>query len=72
MTGHPDLRGRVGGLIARGAAPEKIEAARVGLKAANLREQIREAVATWPPLSAETRAELAVLLLDSGAGSDAT
>ena len=54
MAGHADLRGRVGGLIARGASPEKIAEARAALKAAGLEARIREAVSTWPPLTPRT------------------
>ena len=66
MPGHPDLRGRVGGLIARGAPPEKIEAARAELAMANAEAD----VASWPPLSAEARARIACAILSAG-GSDA-
>jgi len=62
------LRGRVGGLIRRNAPPEKIDAARADLKAASLRDRVKRDVSTWPPLSAETRAELAILLLNPGNG----
>ena len=64
-----DLRGRVGGLIARGADPRKIDAARAELKTAVLTQHIREAVASWPPLTDQVRAELALLL--TGADGDA-
>ncbi len=50
---------------------EAIEAARAGLKGAKLLQQIREAVSTWPPLSAEDKAELAALLLTPDGGADA-
>jgi hypothetical protein len=69
VQGHADLRGRVGGLIARGAPPEKIAEARAELAEANARAKVREVVAAWPPLSPEARAELAILLL-SPAGGD--
>jgi hypothetical protein len=46
---------------------EAITAARADLKAAGLQARIREAVATWPPLTPETRAELALLLSPDGA-----
>jgi hypothetical protein len=49
----------LGGRAKTGAPPEAIEAARADL------------VAAWPPLSAETRAELAVIIL-SGADHAAT
>jgi hypothetical protein len=62
-------RAVVGGLTRRNAPPEKIEQARAALKAAGLESRIREAVSTWPPLTAEVRADLAVLLL-SPAGGD--
>jgi hypothetical protein len=35
VSGQADLKGRVGGLIARGAPPERIAAARAALDAAN-------------------------------------
>jgi hypothetical protein len=50
----------------RGADPARIEQARQALKAAGLAEKIRTAVATWPPLPSDVRAELAVLLLSGG------
>lgn len=56
-------KARVAALTMRDASPERIEQARADLKAAGLRERIKRDVATWPPLSAETKAELAVLLL---------
>ena len=46
--------------------PEQIEAARTQLREANAEAKVREVVAGWPPLSAETRAELAVILLSGG------
>lgn len=67
MQGHPDLRGRLGGLIARGAAPEKIAQARADLAAATLESDIRR---TAPCLPAETRNQLAVLLLAPAGDSD--
>jgi hypothetical protein len=70
VTGHPDLRGRVGGLTRRNAPPEKIAEARRALTKANLGEHIRAAVAGWPPLTPEDKAELAILLLNPG-GTDA-
>ena len=45
---------------------EAIAAARAALKAAGLEAKIRDAVATWPPLSAEVKAELAVIILSGG------
>ena len=62
------LARRLGGLARQDAPAEKIADARRELAKATLRERIREAVAAWPPLSAEDRADLAVLLLRSGDG----
>ncbi len=52
------------------APPESIEAARADLRAANAEAAIQRVVDSWPPLSAETRARLACLLLQGG-GADA-
>ena len=49
---------------------EAIAEARAALKAAGLETRIRRDVASWPPLSAEARAELAILLLSPAGGSD--
>jgi hypothetical protein len=40
--------------------------ARAGLAAASAKAKAREIVATWPPLSAEVKAELAVIILSGG------
>jgi hypothetical protein len=61
----------LGGRAKTGAPPEAIEAARADLAAANAVAAARRIVAAWPPLSAETRAELAVIIL-SGADHAAT
>ena len=53
------MRARVAGLTARGADPGRVEAAQAELKVQHIREQ----VAKWPPLTAEQRSALAVLLL---------
>jgi hypothetical protein len=37
----------------------------------SVKAAVREIVATWPPLSAETRAELAILLLSPAGGDHA-
>jgi hypothetical protein len=50
---------------------EAITEARVDLKAANLKQHIRETVSTWPPLPDAIRNELAVLLLTPAGGGDA-
>jgi hypothetical protein len=54
------------------APPEAIEAARAQLAEANARARVLRVVAAWPPLSAETRAELAILLLSPAGGDHAT
>jgi hypothetical protein len=70
ITPVPPAKARLAGLIAhRNPADPDIVTARSGLKAANLAAQIKRDVSTWPPLSADVRAELAVLLL-SPAGDD--
>jgi hypothetical protein len=72
ITPVPPAKARLAGLVAhRDPADPEIVTARSGLKAANLAAQIKRDVATWPPLSAETRAELAILLLSPAGGSDA-
>jgi hypothetical protein len=55
------------GAAARHGDPEQIEQARQDLAEANLAARIREAVAGWPPLSAERRERLALLLRDTDA-----
>lgn len=59
-------KARVAALTMRGADPERIEQARAELKRAGLTERIKRDVASWPPLSADVRAELAILLLSGG------
>jgi CBS-domain-containing membrane protein len=57
-------KARLAGLVAhRDPADPAIEAARAQLREANAEAKIREVVAAWPPLSAETKAELAVIIL---------
>jgi predicted O-methyltransferase YrrM len=65
-------KARVAGLTKVGADPERINEARAALKAAGLEARIKRDVASWPPLSAEDRADLAVLLLHPGGDGDAT
>jgi hypothetical protein len=55
-----------------GPQDPRLPALRRDLVAAGLEEHIRDAVAGWPPLSPETRAELAVLLLNLAGDADAT
>jgi hypothetical protein len=64
-------KARVAGLTKVGADPERITEARAALKAAGLEARIKRDVASWPPLSAEERADLAVLLLHPGGDGDA-
>ncbi len=45
--------------------------ARGDLAAAIARARAREIVATWPPLTAEVKAELAVIMLTGDGGGDA-
>jgi hypothetical protein len=59
-------KARVAGLSKVGADPERITEARAALKAAGLQARIKRDVDSWPPLSAETRAELAVIILSGG------
>ena len=57
-------KARLAGLVAhRDPADPDIEAARAQLAEANAKAKVREVVAAWPPLSAETKAELAVIIL---------
>lgn len=46
--------------------PEQIEAARAQLAGANAEATVRKIVDGWPPLSAETRAQLACIILSGG------
>jgi hypothetical protein len=46
--------------------PEAIAAARSDLRGAVAEDRIRKIVDGWPPLSAETRAALAVIILSGG------
>jgi hypothetical protein len=60
-------KAKLAGLIAhRDPADPDIEAARGQLGEAKARAKIREVVATWPPLSTEVKAELAVIILSGG------
>ena len=52
------------------APPEAIEAARAELAAANAHAAVRKMVGGWPPLTAETRAELAIILLSPDGNGD--
>jgi hypothetical protein len=56
----------LGGRAKTGAPPEAIEAARADLAEANAVAAAQRIVATWPALSAETKAELAVIILSGG------
>ena len=62
-------RSSLGRKIQLDAAPEVIEAARADLAAANAKAVVRRVADQFPPLPAETRAELAVIML--GGKSDA-
>ena len=62
-------RATVATRVKAGADPDLIDAARADLKAANLEAGIRAAVSTWPPLTDQARAELALLL--TGTDGDA-
>jgi hypothetical protein len=55
-------------LTRHGASPGLIQEARAELKAANLEARIHAAVDTWPPLTAEQRADLAILLAPADGG----
>lgn len=61
-------RARVAVLTRHGASPGLIQEARAELKAANLEARIHAAVDTWPPLTAEQRADLAILLAPADGG----
>jgi hypothetical protein len=49
-----------------GGDDPRVAGLRAELKAAALRDQIRRDVASWPPLTAAVRAELALLLAGDG------
>lgn len=60
-------KAKLAGLVAhRDPGDPAIEAARARLREANAQARVRDVVAAWPPLSAETRAELAVIILSGG------
>ena len=60
-------KAKLAGLIAhRDPADPDIGAARADLAAAKAKARAREIVAAWPPLSAETKAEVAVIILSGG------
>lgn len=63
-------RSVLGGRAKAGAPPEAIDAARAELAAANAHATVRKIVDGWPPLSAETRAELAIILLSPDGDGD--
>jgi hypothetical protein len=68
----PPSKARLAGLVAhRDPRDPAITAARAALKAANIGASIRAAVSTWPPLTPEDKAELALLLSPDGAGDAA-
>jgi hypothetical protein len=65
--GASPAKSRLAGLVAhRDPDDPAITEARIDLKADNFRSYAREAVSTWPPLPAEVRAELAVIILCGG------
>jgi hypothetical protein len=65
--GASPAKSRLAGLIAhRDPGDPAITEARAQLAEANARAAIRKAVATWPPLSAEVKAELAIIILSGG------
>jgi hypothetical protein len=69
MAGRPHLvkRGELAAITRHHPDDaQRIEAARAELRDANAEWHIREIVDQAPPLSAETRARLAVLLLSGG------
>jgi hypothetical protein len=57
-------RDRLGAATRNGASPDDVDAARRDLAEANLAQHIRRVVAGWPPLTAEQRQRLALLLND--------
>jgi hypothetical protein len=67
MATPRQARSALGNAIKDNHPPEAVAAARAALKAANLEQGIRAAVSTWPPLTPEQKAELAVLLLTPAA-----
>jgi CBS-domain-containing membrane protein len=65
-------KAKLAGLVAhRDPADPAIEAARAHLREATAAARVREIVAAAPPLSAETRAELAIILLSPDSDGDA-
>jgi hypothetical protein len=62
-------RSAVAVLARKGAEPAQIEAARAELRVANATAAVERIVSTAPPLSAEQRARLAVLLLAPTGGA---
>jgi len=65
--GASPAKSRLAGLIAhRDPGDPAITEARAKLAEANARARVRAAVAAWPSLSAEVRAELAVIILSGG------
>jgi hypothetical protein len=63
-------KAKLAGLVAhRDPGDPDIKAARAQLAEANARAKVRELVTTWPPLSAETKAELAVMILSGDHGA---
>jgi hypothetical protein len=67
-VGH--ARGVLARSVQTGASPARIAEAKAELKRAGLAERIKRDVSTWPPLTPEVRAELAVLLLTPAGDSD--
>jgi len=70
-SGYADLRGRVGGLIARGAEPERITEAQRCLKFAKASAYLRELAESAPPFTAEQRLRLTAILTSPAGGDDA-
>ncbi len=71
-SGYADLRGRVGGLIARGAPPERITEAQRCLKYARASAFLRELVASAPEFTAEQTITLTRILCNPAGDADAT
>jgi hypothetical protein len=65
-------RGKIGGLIRRNATPDRVEAARQELDYAAVADHIRRIVDAAPPLSAEQRAKLKMLLGSTPDGGERT